>query len=414
MGLFCVNFHVRNTNADDVRGALAKSHFESAIVVPTKNEWTSFYEEMASDQDEARIQEVGMKISKQLGQALVAFMVHDSDIARYWLFDHGSLIDQFNSCPDYFEDSDEETESRGGDPKILLKYCQPKTKLAKLKTILGSEVVFAEEIIQQIAQAMDVPRDHAIRDYRDLTGGNGLDGFDDLDNGDDDDGDDSGGPGNGNDNTMAGVKWPATRPIRGDDMNRFHEMLGVQPSINHAATPTKQFVFAASTGDLQTLTTLLNEGVSPNAEAKYDLPQSQSPVSTMHLAALQATSALMAAVMNNQVTAVQWLLKNGANPNQAHSFFGAPAHAAASSGNAEILRHLIDSGADLHQTSPQGLTPMQTIAQTRAGWSKIMELQMSVGTLGVKLPKTALKIPQFTQLEAGWLACEELIREWEQ
>jgi hypothetical protein len=51
-------------------------------------------------------------------------MVHGSDIACYWLFDNGQILDEFNSDPGYFDaDADGPPSPAGGRPDVLSRYC---------------------------------------------------------------------------------------------------------------------------------------------------------------------------------------------------------------------------------------------------------------------------------------------------
>ena len=104
MGLFCVNLHFRTTDDKALSDALGRRGVSRYRVVPAKSGWTSLYEEQASEQDDRRIRDLAGGLSEDLQVPAIAFLVHDSDIACYWLFDGGRLLDEYNSCPDYFDD----------------------------------------------------------------------------------------------------------------------------------------------------------------------------------------------------------------------------------------------------------------------------------------------------------------------
>lgn len=72
-------------------------------------------------------------------------------------------------------------------------------------------------------------------------------------------------------------------------------------------------------------------------------------------------SALIYAVMNNQVTKVIRLLKQGADPNGCEDDLGySPLHYAAAHSGGEMATVLLDAGADLAAKDVDGDTALQT------------------------------------------------------
>src|SRR5438105_3377682 len=200
MGLFCVNLHFRTTDDKALSEALNRRGVTRYRVVPAKSGWTSLYEEQASGQDDRRIRDLASGLSEDLHVAAIAFLVHDSDIACYWLFDKGQLLDEYNSDPDYFGDSDGPPSPSGGRPDVLLRYCRPGVRQDELAAILAEETVqataFAERLIERLAKALGIDRNLAIADYRDSANDaepGGMDGPDD-DSDEADDGGPSGSP----------------------------------------------------------------------------------------------------------------------------------------------------------------------------------------------------------------------------
>jgi len=171
MGLFCANLHFRTTDENALTAALNKRGVNRYRVEPAASGWISLYEQRASQQDDARIRELGSGLSEDLRVAAIAFLVHDSDVACYWLFDDGQLLDEYNSCPDYFDPDamDEEGSPRpsGGRTDVLLRYCQDGVREDELAAILTGETVFAESVVEQLAQALGIDRERALADYRD-------------------------------------------------------------------------------------------------------------------------------------------------------------------------------------------------------------------------------------------------------
>ena len=119
MGLFCVNLHFRTSDDNAVSAALKQRGVSRCQVVPAANGWTSLYEEQASQQDDERIRDLARGLSDDLHVAAIAFLVHDSDVACYWLFDNGQLLDEYNSYPDYFD-----ADAEGDEPPRRLAVSQ--------------------------------------------------------------------------------------------------------------------------------------------------------------------------------------------------------------------------------------------------------------------------------------------------
>src|SRR5215207_5234929 len=153
MGLFCVNFHFRSIDDKALTAALARRRVKNYRIAPAQQRWTSLYEEQASQQDDGRIRGLASGLSKDLNAAVVAFMVHDSDIACYWLFDQGRPVDDYNSCPGYFDDDGGDGPS-GGQTDALVRYCRPGVSEDDLAAILTGENVFAEAVVEQLAEAL--------------------------------------------------------------------------------------------------------------------------------------------------------------------------------------------------------------------------------------------------------------------
>ncbi len=179
MGAFLVNFHVRSDLAEQVAEALLSHSFDRVWIAGPDGGWVSFWEEQSSMQDALRIQEIAAAVSRSLETPVIAFLVHDSDFLCYWLYDFGQLQDEYNSCPGYFDDELDDG-SLAGDPEVLLRYCLPGTKQARLEEILAQgnklemlssgslSFVFAEERISAIVPLLGLHEDWARADFNDI------------------------------------------------------------------------------------------------------------------------------------------------------------------------------------------------------------------------------------------------------
>src|SRR6266404_4610009 len=109
MGAFFTNLQIRNASTRAICSALPKLTEDRAYVSPESRGWVTVYPEATEDQSET-IRGIASGLSKTLKADVLGFLVHDSDIAMYWLYQNGRLTDEFNSAPDYFgERVDEKT-----------------------------------------------------------------------------------------------------------------------------------------------------------------------------------------------------------------------------------------------------------------------------------------------------------------
>ena len=167
MGSFLVNLHLRTADRKSLQRELEDRGCQ-AWVTDAQQGWTTLYESRASEQDENWIRELGSELTRSLQTSGIAFLVHDSDIFCYWLFENGELADHFNSCPDYFS----ETEIGAGplieDPARLLKYCKPGTTREDVEAILTEGTVFAEDLLEKLAGLLDLDPARVHCDFRDF------------------------------------------------------------------------------------------------------------------------------------------------------------------------------------------------------------------------------------------------------
>jgi hypothetical protein len=409
MGLFCANFHVRDSEAASVSKILAENQITHCHVLPAKHGWTSFYEKRASDQDDTRIQDLAALVSGQRETTVVAFMVHDSDIACYWLYDHGVLRDAFNSFPDYFEDVATRSGPDGGRPDILAKYCRPGVTLEHVSSILTDEDTFAEQLIERLAEALGIDRERAITDYRHMEDGEGPDGYgeggDFGSGGDGDWGGDGDRPNGMLDDTEVDSDHPQI-------LSMWSRSLGkAKLPFKKEKTPADDLVHAAVNDNLTQIEALLEAGAAIDAEGTAPPPEKMASVSAMLPMGTLSMTPLLAAVLHSRFRAAQFLLAKGANPNYPHVLFGSPIHSAVGGGDVQMVQLLLQHGADATRRNQQGLTPMQTLATARSAWSRMQELRTTARSCGMKLPEIFGRLPVLESLEGSWKACERILQD---
>jgi hypothetical protein len=143
MGTFVTNLHVRDANRNAVIEGLRSLDVLPAFVRGSpENTWTSIFPE-AADQDEAALSEMASSLSKALNRPVIAFLVHDSDVFCYWLYNGGKELDRYNSAPGYF--AGEETPPEGRNPDMLGVCCPPDLSTDRLLRLLHPERIALEQ-----------------------------------------------------------------------------------------------------------------------------------------------------------------------------------------------------------------------------------------------------------------------------
>lgn len=166
MGAFFTNFQVRNISTKAIGAAVPKLTKSRAYVSPESNGWTTVYVEAAEDQNDETLRAIAGGLSISLKADVLAFLVHDSDIAVYWLYRNGTLTDEFNSAPDYFgEDVDDKTRERvSGNVDALLPLCVASTTRSQLDEVLhppDGPPTMAEDIVIELAKLLGIDESRA-------------------------------------------------------------------------------------------------------------------------------------------------------------------------------------------------------------------------------------------------------------
>lgn len=120
MGNFYVNYTLKPASQSSVASLMQG---RKAIICPPVNDVVVVFDEASDSQDEKIISSLAERLSANLKCAVLALMNHDDDILWYRLYSAGNKIDEYNSCPDYFEfgGDGEPRGPTGGDAKKLRK-----------------------------------------------------------------------------------------------------------------------------------------------------------------------------------------------------------------------------------------------------------------------------------------------------
>jgi len=421
MGAFIVNINVRTNDRQAVESQLANLN---AWVTGAKDGWITVYEEKASTQDDRWIRQLSERLSATLDVPVIAFLVHDSDVLCYWLFDAGAQVDEFNSCPDYFDDDAADDSSSTGQPGVLLAYCIPGTQLAAVEEVLHAKHhVFAEEHLANLADLLGIDQARAMTNYSYL--------------GDEQDPSEL-------DATFVGREKPSGGSARGqrraplpasmaeEDVEDEGEedaapgsaspsglasnvlkMFGLGAAPTPADPQVERLVQAAADNDLTAIDQLVAGGANINGQGpmKPKLTGASSSMASRMLAGSGMSfpvTPLMAAVANKHVEAARRLLELGADAKTVHPLFGTPVHAAVASGSVELLRLVLDAGGDANVPNAQRQTPLQFLRYFRQMTSQLGNL----ASLGAALGKDMqAEFHKAMPSAAGLEECEQLLRE---
>lgn len=166
MGNFYVNFVTRGPSREAIANSLWSAK-RTAIVGPTFDGLTCFFDEESDSQHEGAIKTVAERTSRDLEAPVLAVLNHDDDVLAYWLFESGDLVDEYNSCPGYFDDG--EQTPAGGDAKKLCAAFGATANVQQVSEILGSEeFVFAFKRHTDLAELLRLPMNHICMAYSDV------------------------------------------------------------------------------------------------------------------------------------------------------------------------------------------------------------------------------------------------------
>ncbi|MDJ0925630.1 MAG: ankyrin repeat domain-containing protein [Acidimicrobiia bacterium] len=380
MGLFCANVHVVSEESDSVRDALgAQSDVE---VLPVANGWVSIYAARLIEQGADAIEPLAAGLSRRLGTRAVSFWLYDSDIACYWLHENGELIDHHNSWPDYF---DGEPRGGRGSARALAEFCGPDYDTDDLERMLSREVVFADDIVADVARALGIDPERALMDQRDIS-----------------------------EEALAQVH---SAPTAVDPVTVEATILGKLRVEDDYPPEAISLVRAAAGGDEPTLRRLVADGISVDTEAPTPLPGSESlaglglAITGGRLPEIVVTP-LLAAIMNSRSSAAAVLLELGADPNGVHDIYGTPVHAATAAGNPQLLELLLDAGGRPDIRDQQGQTALQVLASSREQLEALEQAQALIQTLGLEVPDAVKQLGEAALPSEGWDACERILQRY--
>jgi ribosomal protein S18 acetylase RimI-like enzyme len=155
------SLHVQTDDHDAVEAALAKYlprlGGSGGRVEGPLNGWVVVYAELV-DRDRQARERLASELSNALGAVVCAIGVEEGAVVRYALFERGSIVDEYQSVPDYFAPLPPgDVVALGSNPTVVARLtgAQPARVRAAARTASSPEdLPPPDELLQQIAAAM--------------------------------------------------------------------------------------------------------------------------------------------------------------------------------------------------------------------------------------------------------------------
>jgi len=337
MGNFFTNFQVRADAIDPVLVEARRACLGRAFVAPPEGGWVAVYDEATEGQDESILRQVARGLSEGLATACFAFLVHDSDYFRFYLYERGELVDQFHSWPDHdawapapgpepdgppgfapdpatLFDVDESLRDPPEDQsRASFRYALPGVGARQFREALrqrtwqiipGDEVEYSNGMLQlrEFAQLLGIAEEQSCQGFKDLEGELAEQGRRTI---------------------------PGLRRVRGRGKKRPEK-------------PPASLLEAAEAGDLAGVVRFLEAGADPNMTDGYGR-------TALGLAVFGGHTATITALLRAGARPVYHLTTAGADPfGQGWSLLAA----CVSHGDPEAVRALVAAGADPNERYP--------------------------------------------------------------
>jgi len=335
MGSFLTSVHVQSSSAEQVTEVLQQLELRGAWVSAQGGKWVTVWDSIGM----TRALDVAQHLSRHLEAPAIAFMVHDSDIFFYWLYDNGRQLNQYNSSPDYFGEGTMPEGDFQPDCQLLKQYCRADTTVEQLESILSiwtaeeaaagvmPDYVFAEDRLRDLAKHLEIEARVAGVDYgdledekfRELIGAQWI--------------------GKGNPSDYPTICGMETDWIPDDIDMEEGKTVDDDGEPDIIGFPSFPLHSAASRGDIATIETLIAEG------ADIDEINSTMIVTPLAIAASESTPEV-----------VKKLVELGADVGKRGTAAesGTPLMMAESAGRTDNVRTLVELGADVNETNATG------------------------------------------------------------
>lgn len=158
MGNFYTNYTVRGAERSAIIEFMSG---RQAIVSPTDQNCVVVFDEESDSQSPSVVEALGKSLSSELGCTVLTIVNHDDSILIYQLIQNGEVIDEYDSCPGYFDFSAAEIEGpSGGDAAKLCKAFGVDRREQIERVLRGGidDYVFAFERHDQLIDALGISK----------------------------------------------------------------------------------------------------------------------------------------------------------------------------------------------------------------------------------------------------------------
>ncbi|MFL5921020.1 MAG: GNAT family N-acetyltransferase [Gaiellaceae bacterium] len=155
------SLHVQTDNRDAVEAAVAKYlprlGSSGGRIEGPRNGWVAVYAELV-DRDRRARERLASELSNATAAVVCAIGVEDGAVVRYVLFERGSVVDEYQSVPDYFEPLPPgDVVALGANPTVVsrLTGAEPGRVRAAVRTASSpDQLPPASELLAEIAEVM--------------------------------------------------------------------------------------------------------------------------------------------------------------------------------------------------------------------------------------------------------------------
>jgi hypothetical protein len=159
MGNFYVNITTRKASQADIINFL-ESKGLSAFVISGPDDYVCIYESICDEQNTKHISGLLKEISKKYSCPAIGMLNHDDSLLAYELWSNGEKVDEYDSCPGYFDPDADEMEPDGGDATLIADLIGTSADVASVEKVLrgsGDDYIFAVERHEALAKALGLP-----------------------------------------------------------------------------------------------------------------------------------------------------------------------------------------------------------------------------------------------------------------
>jgi hypothetical protein len=179
MGTFYGSVLGQTEKLDEVLKALnevAQATDCKFLIGPVMKGWIS-----AFPNNSGQNEQTSLEIAKRLSHEIFHLIVHDDDIFAYFFFRKGQLVDQYDSCPDYFRKVSPEEKLRWqGRPELFQDLLTKPGTLDKLKSLLAAnrkDYTFEQERMREFVALLGLPNALSSYEYLDSGERDGIKGW---------------------------------------------------------------------------------------------------------------------------------------------------------------------------------------------------------------------------------------------